>query len=267
MSHARRLNKASNTLFFTALILAKLRVLPVVLFASISYVASLFISLTGYLLWIISSHLYPDQKALDNRWYGFSQVKHQNKAAGVIGAIAIIFCIAATIVPTLLIPGFWLLLASNVFWCISHYHKLKNPPKYDNEFSSSRQKAYIKYAMTMTAMSVLNALAATIVVIFPLLAPVVFTFSIAFSCILSLIAFNFWVDCNITPHQPDSILNISSSFATISSQTGFGNRLSCHKEATGELSPTKKAIKQETIHHQEVQPDDESLIITNSYQP
>lgn len=263
MNHAKRLDKASNILFFTALILAKLRVLPVVFVASMTYIASLFVSLAGYSLWIISSHFYPNQKSLDNRWYGFSQIKYQSKAAAIIGAIATVFCIAATIFPILLIPGFWLLLTSNILWCISHYHKLQSPPEYDDEFSSSQQKTYLKYTITMTAMSALNALAATTVVIFPLLTPLVFTFSIAFSAIISLIAFNFWLDCNSNQDKLD--ITLKSSYATIASQPRFDNTVTCEAQTTNTHHLVNNNTKPKIPHQQTVRPDSEASITTRPY--
>ncbi|MDP1603202.1 MAG: hypothetical protein Q8M03_08055 [Legionella sp.] len=205
MSHAKRLDRASGILFLLSFVLSKLRYIPFSLFSAITYSSSLVVLMMGYFLWFLACQLYPEHPRLKGNWYAFSQFKNQNRMAAVIGSIAIICCFAAFAFPVFMVPACWLFVLSNIFWGISQFHKMKNPPTYDPDYSSSRQRTYLSYVAIMISLSILNAISATLLFIFPLFTVTIIALTIGLSFLLCLAAFNKWLDFNFIKHQPDRI--------------------------------------------------------------
>jgi hypothetical protein len=205
VKHAKRLDKASGLLLLLAFVLSKLRYIPFSLFSAITYAASLVLLLAGYLLWLLACQLYPDHPRLKGQWYAFSQFKVQNTVAALIGSLAILGCFVAFVFPIVIVPACWLFVVSNLLWGISQFHKMRNPPAYEVDYSSSRQKSYLYYIAIMVSLSILNAVSATLLVIFPPLTVPIVVVTFVFSFLISLAAFHRWLDFNFYDHKPDRI--------------------------------------------------------------
>ncbi|QMT60430.1 hypothetical protein [Legionella sp. PC997] len=203
MTVAQKLDKASGIFFFAGFLLSKLQYIPFPLAASIFRFLSLGVYGLAYLSWFTACHLHPDHPEHYRKWYGFAQIKEQFIFSSAIGFTATVISVAAIFVPALFPPAAWLFLLGNIIWAIGEYHKLKNPPPADENFSSTRQKAYVSYAVTSTAISLVAALAATFILLFPPLAIPITIFSLLICVGLGALAFEFWLNANLGQHEPD----------------------------------------------------------------
>ena len=201
MSHARRLDKASTYFFSTALVLSKLQYIPNAMATFVLKLSSLSLYLIGYALWFSASLLRGDHKRHNPNWYGFAQHKIQASFASITGFIATGLSIAAAFVPVLFPPAAWLYVVSNIIWTIAEYHKLNNPPKDTEHFSYSRQRAYLSYTITITTMSVVTAVAATLILVFPPIAIPATIISVIISIGLGILAFEYWMDSTHGDHK------------------------------------------------------------------
>jgi hypothetical protein len=186
------LDNASSLSFFLAIIASRLYYLPFAIFAGISYVVSLFLYLIGYLLWAISSHFYPDHPRLKGHWCGFVQFREQSKMSAAIGTIAVILSFVAFVMPILIIPSLWLFFASNLIWSVSHYHRLKNPPTNEPNYSTESQTSYLNYTILTTVLSVVTAVCLTAAILSPVSAPLLLTVSACFGITLTVAAMGYF---------------------------------------------------------------------------
>ena len=193
----------SGIFFFFGFAISKLRFLPSALVSVISNIISLFCLLAAYVTWIIASYLYPDHPRSKGHWYGFSELKEQNKIAAAFGLVAVIVCFFSIALQPLIIPALWLFVASNIFWTISQIHKIKHPPAFERDYSSTRQASYLRYAIIVTAISIITATCVTITTLFPPVAVTVVTISTILSLLLGLTAIEAWLECNVQKHKPD----------------------------------------------------------------
>ncbi|WP_131794698.1 hypothetical protein [Fluoribacter gormanii] len=203
MTVAQKLDKASGIFFFAGFLLSKLQYIPFPLVSAIFRFISLGVYSLAYLSWFIACHLHPDHPEHYRKWYGFAQIKEQFLFSSIIGFTATIISVAAVFVPALFPPAAWLFLLGNIIWSIGEYHKFKNPPPGDESFSSTRQKAYVSYAITSTAISLVAATAATLIFFFPPMAIPITIFSLLVCVGLGAFAFEFWLNCNFGQHEPD----------------------------------------------------------------
>ncbi|WP_454780877.1 hypothetical protein [Legionella sp. WA2022007384] len=202
MTIAQKLDRASGIFFFAGFLLSKLQYIPFPLAAAIFRFLSLGIYSLAYLCWFTACHLHPDHPEHYRKWYGFAQIKEQFLYSSIIGFTATIISVAAIFVPALFPPAAWLFLLGNILWSIGEYHKLKNPPP-DENFSSTRQSAYLSYAKTSTVISLVAATAATFIFLFPPAAIPITIFSLLICVGLGALAFEFWLNCNFGQHEPD----------------------------------------------------------------
>lgn len=205
MTVAQKLDKASGIFFFAGFLLSKLQYLPFPLVSAIFRFVSLGVYSLAYLSWLTASLLHPDHKEHFRKWYGFAQIKTQFFLSSFIGLTATIISVAAVFIPALFPPAAWLFLIGNAIWAIGEYHRLKNPPLGDDNFSSTRQKSYVSYAATTTAISLIAAIAATLIVCFPPMAIPITIFSLLICVGLGALAFEFWLNCNLGKHEPDQV--------------------------------------------------------------
>lgn len=217
MSTTEQLNIATGFLFFAGFMLSKLQYVPFPLVSAICRFLSLGLYLTGYGLWFISNLLLTGHKQSDDKWYGFAKIKEQLLYSSLIGFVATVFSVAAVFVPVLFPPAAWLFFIGNVIWAISEYHKLKNPPE-DENFSYTKQNAYQSYAMTNAAISLVSAVAATLIFVFPLIA-IPITISSLLLCIgLGVLASEYWLSAYFGDHKP---LKDSDSHRKMSNELGY----------------------------------------------
>lgn len=229
----RKFSKASGYAFFSGFLLGKIRLLPMLIpilvlpniAITATTIASLAAGLLGYAFWSIASADYPAHKRHEHQWYGFAEYKQQHLASAIIGILASALCIAGLFIPVLYPLATYLYLASNLFWCISEYHRLKNPPIDDPQYSSSYQKSYVNYTIAMTAIGLNTAIAATLVFLFPLITvPVMITTTII-TIGLSALSAEFWFDFNYGDHEKNgSPPPPNSSYQNINNELGVSHK-------------------------------------------
>lgn len=185
------------------IIFSKLRLLPFALFSVIANVISQMLYLGGYVLWFVASYLYPEHPRLKDQWYGFSQFKEQSRVSAALGTIASILSVIALFYPVVIIPALWLFFASNVVWSISHYHKLRNPPDFETNYSENSQVNYMGYTILTTCVSLITAVCITISILFPLISFAVLTTSTILGLILTLYAVEYQINCSFNTNQTD----------------------------------------------------------------
>ncbi|KTD63989.1 hypothetical protein [Legionella spiritensis] len=209
MSHTKRLDKATSILFLGGFFFSKLQNTPLLLLSVLFNLISLSLYLTGYILWYIASHLYPNYPQKEECWYGFTQFKNQYKISAMLGTAAILLCLLAIPFPLLMLPASLLFAVSNTIWCIAEYHKMKQPPSYDKDYSSEKQSVYMRYALLSTGISILTVTAAILSLCFPPVAlPLMITTTII-SFLLNLIAIDTWLACQLETYKPDRAISSS----------------------------------------------------------
>jgi hypothetical protein len=201
VSKSKKLDKASGFFFLAGFLAGKIRYLPLTIVSSILTSLSLALYLTGYTLWFIASHLYPEHAQHKDKWYGFAQFKEQNLLAAALGLIATVLSVSAIFFPILLIPAAWAFLASNSIWTIGEYHKLNNPHPLDETYSHTHQKSYLNYAITMTAIAAITAASTTLIFFFPPIAiPLLFLSTVV--CLgLGAMAIESWLNFSFGNHK------------------------------------------------------------------
>lgn len=202
MTVAQKLDKASGIFFFSGFLLSKLQYIPFPLVSAIFRFVSLGVYLLAYLSWLTACLLHPDHEEHYRKWYGFAQIKEQFLLSSLVGLIATVISVAAVFIPALFPPAAWLFLLGNIIWTIGEYHKLKNPPAQDDNFSYSKQKTYLSYAATTCAITLVTAIAATLMFFFPPLAIPITIFSLVVCVGLGALAFEFWLNSAFGDHKP-----------------------------------------------------------------
>lgn len=202
MANAKYFDKASGIFFFSGFMLSKLQYLPFPVVSAIFRFVSLSSYLMAYGSWFIANLLHPGHQEREDKWYGFAKIKEQFLFSSLIGFIATILSVVAITVPVLFPPAAWLFMLGNLIWTIGEYHKLNNPPADDADFSQTRQQSYFAYAATSTAISLITALAATLILIFPPAAIPITIFSLLICVGLGALAFEHWLDSSFGAHKP-----------------------------------------------------------------
>lgn len=202
MSRSVILNKTSNFLFFLGSVFGKLKQLPFALAALAFNLVALSLNSAGYCLWIAATLFYPNQERHENQWYGFAEFKEQHRTSAILGLVGTAFGFVAIAFPVLLIPAAWLFFSSNVVWVISELHKSKNPPTQDLEYSDKKQSHFLSYAITMTFIGFVTALATTLMFCFPVAALPVLIVSAIINAGLGLVATEYWL--KVTFHTPEN---------------------------------------------------------------
>lgn len=235
MSLAKRLEQISSGLFFVGFLISKLEHLPLVTISGIFNLVALTMYLLGYIFWISASYIFPEHTQRTDRWYGFSQFKDQYKVAATIGTIATLLFIGAMFVPIINIPALWIFVISNGVWFTAEYHKLQHPPTYDKQFSPEKQRSYLYFAMMITLLSVVAAIAGTIAFACPPIAIMVLTVSTVISLVLGAAAVMYWFDSNFptTKYSAEDVpdVTIKSTYNQINDLTKAPS-----------LSPTQKKL-------------------------
>lgn len=228
MANAKHFDKASGIFFFSGFMLSKFQYLPFPLASAIFRFTSLGSYLLAYGSWFLANLLHSGHQEREDKWYGFAKIKEQFLFSSLLGFIATILSVVAVVLPVLFPPAAWLFLLGNLIWAIGEYHKLNNPPADDADFSQTRQQAYFAYAATTTAISLVTAVAATLMLIFPPAAIPITIFSLLICVGLGALALEHWMDSSFGAHEPSQAP-------------------SSHNKMAKELSPTLSA---ENIHSQ-----------------
>ncbi|HRD68610.1 MAG TPA: hypothetical protein PK657_00550 [Legionella sp.] len=167
MIKSKKLSNASSYFFFSGFIVSKIRFLPFVVVTPILTLVSLLLNCIGYTIWFISSHFQQEHERDETKWYGFAQFKDQHLLAASLGLMATTLSIISIVLPLIFIPAVWLFFASNVVWCTGEYHKWKNPPQDDENYSATRQEKYFAYTRAMAMTALINAISSTLIIMFP----------------------------------------------------------------------------------------------------
>lgn len=192
--------KANTYLFGAGFFFYKLQSIPIPLASSILGFISYGLYIAAYALWFLQTLLEPSQTKISKNWYSFSQYKDQFALSAFIGFIASTLCIAAFFNPVLLIPSSILFLVSNVFWTLGEYHKYKNPPLEDEEYSHSYQSSYLQYSIMVTGVSLVAAFLSTLAFIFPPTAIPIMIISGIICFGMSMLAWHYWIVANYDEH-------------------------------------------------------------------
>lgn len=217
MNTTQKLEKSSGIFFFTGFMLSKLQYLPFPLVSAVFRFLSLGLYFGAYSTWFASSLMQPGQKQPKDKWYAFAKLKEQFLLSSLVGFIATALSVAAVFVPVLFPPAAWLFFLGNIIWTIGELHKLKHPPEHKEDFSHTKQKAYLNYAITTTAISLVTALAATLMVVFPPATLTLTVLSLLICVGLGTLAFEYWLNSNFGKHEP---LKKAGSYTNITDELG-----------------------------------------------
>ena len=217
MNAEQKLEKSSGFFFFAGFMLSKLQYLPFPIVSAVFRFLSLGLYFGGYSSWFAASLMQPGQKQPKDKWYAFAKLKEQFLFSSLVGFIATALSVAAVFVPVLFPPAAWLFFLGNVIWAIGELHKLKHPPAHKEDFSHTRQKAYLSYAITTTAISLVTALAATLMVVFPPATLTITIFSLLICVGLGALALECWLNSNFGKHEP---LKKADSYTNITDELG-----------------------------------------------
>lgn len=207
MDYPARLNQFSSVLIFVGACFNKLQLLPLPALRLVSIPISLLFYFTGYVFWFISAYLYPDYSASKDKWYGFQEFKQQTQLAAILGGVAVVFCFLSMFAPPAMLIGMWLFVAGNVVWATAEFHKYKNPPPHEIDYSTTQQKTYLKYVYLINLLSIVSAVATTVSFVFPPLALLTFTFMAITNVAIILAALNYLFDQQFGEHIPDRKIN------------------------------------------------------------
>lgn len=201
MSIATKIGKASSYFFFFGFVTGKLKYFPAAFVSSILNLTSILFYLTGYSIWFIACHFFPDAPPLSKEWYEFAQFKEQYIYAATLGITASIICIFAITAPMLLIPAAWLFFCSNIIWAVGEYNKLHNPPDNDDSYSHGYQQNYSTYAIIMSVITFIASTGTTLSLIFPPFCIPILTVSVLVCMGLGIVAGQYWFEANFGDHE------------------------------------------------------------------
>lgn len=235
MSYADILDKTSSIFFIMGTLFSKLRLLPFALFSLVANVISQILYLGGYILWFVASYLYPEHPRLKDQWYGFGQFKEQSRISAVVGTVASIFSVIAIFQPVLIIPALWFFFISNVIWSISHYHRLKNPPDFEADYSATSQVNYIGYAFLTTCVSFVTAFCITASILFPVISFAMLTTSTILGLIITLVALEYLVNFSFNNTQPNKWKG--TNYSEMSTELSHSSILSINYSCDTSLEP------------------------------
>ena len=202
-------------------IFGKLRLLPFALFSLIANIISQVLYLAAYILWFVASYLYPDHPRLQDHWFGFGQFKEQSRVSAIIGTVASILSVIAIAYPIVIIPALWLFFASNIIWSISHYHKLRNPPEFEDDYSANSQTNYIGYTILTTLVSLVTAFCITVSIIYPPISLAMLITSTILALLFTIIGLEYLINSSFS-NTPAHKCN-GTSYESLSSELSFPN--------------------------------------------
>jgi len=209
------LNKASAGLFLVGALFSRLKSVPIYVLGTVLNLTSLLAYFVGYLIWYSASLFYPNVPRKDDRWFGFADTKYQYQMAALLGTVStLIFLIA----PAFFLLAAWLFTLSNVIWSIGEYHKKQNPDRNDKFYSTKKQGLYLRYAAIIAASSLLSAVSATAISLFPAATIIILASSLIIGVGLAIPACYYWLKSVFGYFRPDSVKH---SYHKLSNQLSF----------------------------------------------
>lgn len=220
---ATQLDNISGKLFLTGFFLSKLKSISGMVLSPILNIVSLVAYLFGYITWYLATLFYPDHPRKRDAWYGFTEFKEQYQAAAFLGTFASILCLVN---PALILPAVWIFSLSSMVWMISEYHKYRNPPSYDQNFSSARQATYLRYVATTTAISLITAFSVSLAIALPVTAGASLLIGVVVGNALTILALYYWKRSLYDEFEPDNSI-LTGSHRTIMEAMHSENDLHC----------------------------------------
>lgn len=224
--HAEMLSKVSGFFFLVGLFSSRLSSIPISIVTMILNLVSTIAYLVGYVAWYAASLFYPDHPRKREYWFGFAQFKQQYQISALIGAIATVLCI---ITPFLILPTAWLYTISNFIWAVSECHRQENPFPDDPNFSSARQKLYVRYAVLVAISSVIASFSVTIAFLFPPITTIVLAGSSMIAAIMTIVTMYYWLKSIFGRYTPD---HIKESYAKLFDQLALESAIKPDRENT-----------------------------------
>lgn len=228
--------------FFVGFALSKVKYIPLPFVspwfqavASICYFIGHSLEYRGGLLEI-------DQEKDKGKWYGFLSFKEQYSLAAAIGMIASLLGIVAAFYVPLLVAGTWLFLIGNMVKVVGEYHKYFNPPVNDKDYSPIRQRALLDFAITNAVLSVVVAVAITLIFVFPPLTFAILGITGFLGICIGALAFKYWLISYNVPLKLDE---------------GLGSYQSMHNSLANSAEHRKDVALELTA-----QPDPQSIVTT-----
>lgn len=201
---SKNIKKILDTLcgvaFFLASFSGKVQYLPLTPLTPVAILFSLFCYLAGYSLWLASSFFSPDKLPEIENWYGFASFKEQFSYAAFLGIVGSLIALASLAFPPLSMLAVWTFFVSNTFWSIGEYHKYKNPSE-DTAYSTSAQKSFLYYALSITLIGFISAASLTLIIFFPPLVIPIGIFSMTLNTAATVTALAYWYDSAFGKHH------------------------------------------------------------------
>lgn len=201
MTKSQKFDKASGVFFFIAFMVSTLQYVPFLFVAGGLRLISLLISLGAYGLKLASnlySESYDKQK---HTWYGFDKINKQFTYSSLANILATIVSIVAIFYPICFPPAAWLFFIGNVLSSIAEYHTLKSPPK-DDKFCYTSQDSTVSYQIVISIISLITAITATLIFVFPPFAIPISIVGILLSAGFGALALEFRLDSIFGEHIP-----------------------------------------------------------------
>jgi len=207
------LDRIGGYLALGGFVCSKLQIVPDPIISCIFRYLAFLLYLMSYGFWLLGSLVSPQHPRKCEKWYGYADFKTQNLLGATVGFLGVTLgLIAALFFPPALMVGCWLIVASNIIWTTSEYHKYRHPDPNDPFYIPEKQSEYMKYVFMMTLVSMISASALTLCIIFPPATLTVMTISTITGLFLTGIAIHYWSEMTFkfapwTKHGPKACVN------------------------------------------------------------
>ena len=209
-----------GTFFFAAFISSKVKYLPLIGISPWFHIASLICNFIGHSLEYLGSRIEPDHNKHFDEWYGFLEFKEQYGVAASLGIIATLLGVAALFFPPLIIASTWVFLIGNCIKSVGEYHKYQSPPDNDPDYSGKRQKALLNYALTTCVLSLIGAVAVTLIFVFPPSTLYIVIFTTLLGIGFGALSVEFWLDSYFAIQES---MEITNSYQTVQAKLNNEN--------------------------------------------
>lgn len=156
----------------------------------------------GHSLEYLGSRYEPEHIPNDEEWFGFLDFKKQYGVAAWIGTVASVLGVGAAFFLPLILPATWLFLFGNCVKAVAEYHKYMNPPLEDAHYSPIRQKALLNFAIANCFLSVVTAVAITLLFVFHPYTLAILIGTTVVGLAVGSVAFKYWLESYSVPDEP-----------------------------------------------------------------
>lgn len=223
-----------GSFFFAAFISAKVKYLPLIGISPWFHIASLICNFIGHSLEYLGSRIEPNHNKHLDEWYGFLEFKEQYGAAATLGIIATVLGIVALYFPPLIIASTWVFLIGNCIKSVGEYHKYKSPPQDDPDYSHKQQKALLNYALTTCVLSLIGAVAVTLIFVFPPYTLFIVIFTTLLGIGFGALSVEFWLESYFAIQEHESEI---SSYQTMHAELANDVNNTVTNNATPAIAP------------------------------